>query len=106
MSIRSRDIATQTLVCMLSAAVVLATPAGVVAQAAPRVFTTAAGEWPSYTGDVRGSRYSPLSQITAENFSSLEVAWRFKTDALGPRPEFKLEEIGRASCRERVSLVV
>ena len=76
---------------MLSAAVVLATPAGVVAQTAPRVFTTATGEWPSYTGDVRGSRYSPLNQITAENFSSLEVAWRFKTDALGPRPEFKLE---------------
>ena len=76
---------------MLSAAVVLATPASVVAQTAPRVFTTATGEWPSYTGDVRGSRYSPLNQITAENFSSLEVAWRLKTDALGPRPEFKLE---------------
>ncbi len=56
-----------------------------------RPFTTAKGEWPSYTGDVRGSRYSPLDQITAANFSSLEVAWRFKTDALGPRPEFKLE---------------
>ena len=57
----------------------------------PRVLTTATGEWPSYTGDVRGSRYSPLDQITAANFSSLEVAWRFKTDALGPRPEYKLE---------------
>ena len=56
-----------------------------------RPFTTANGEWPSYTGDARGSRYSPLDQITAANFSTLEVAWRFKTDALGPRPEFKLE---------------
>lgn len=54
-------------------------------------FTTAAGEWPSYAGDARGTRYAPLDQITAENFGTLEVAWRFKTDALGPRPEFKLE---------------
>jgi len=53
--------------------------------------TTAAGEWPSYTGDTRGSRYAPLEQINAGNFSTLEVAWRFKTDSLGPRPEFKLE---------------
>ncbi len=58
---------------------------------APRVLTTATGEWPSYTGDTRGSRYSPLDQITAANFGTLEVAWRFKTDQLGPRPEFKLE---------------
>jgi len=42
-------------------------------------------------GDTRGSRYSPLEQITRANFSTLEVAWRFKTDSLGPRPEFKLE---------------
>ena len=54
-------------------------------------FTTAGGEWPSHTGDTRGTRYSPLDQITAANFSTLEVAWRFKTDQLGPRPEFKLE---------------
>ena len=25
------------------------------------------------------------------NFGKLEVAWRFKTDHLGPRPEYKLE---------------
>lgn len=54
-------------------------------------FTTARGEWPSYTGDARGLRYAPLDQISAANFSSLEVAWRFKTDTLGPRPEYKLE---------------
>ena len=49
------------------------------------------GEWPSYTGDIRGSRYSPLDQINAQNFNDLEVAWRFKTDSLGTRPEYKLE---------------
>jgi quinoprotein glucose dehydrogenase len=49
------------------------------------------GEWPMYTADLRGSKYSPLDQINASNFNKLEVAWRFKTDNLGTRPEFKLE---------------
>ncbi len=49
------------------------------------------GEWPHYTGDLRGTRYSPLDQINASNFNKLEVAWRFKPDNLGTRPEFKLE---------------
>ena len=52
--------------------------------------STATGEWPAYGGDVAHTRYSPLSQIDADNFSRLEVAWRFKTDELGPRPEYKL----------------
>ncbi len=53
--------------------------------------STAKGEWPYYTADIRGSRYSPLDQIDASNFNKLTVAWRFKTDNLGPFPEFKLE---------------
>ena len=53
--------------------------------------STAKGEWPYYTADLKGSRYSPLDQINASNFSKLEVAWRFKTDNFGPFPEFKLE---------------
>ena len=53
--------------------------------------TTQNGEWPYYTADLKGTKYSPLDQINAANFSKLEVAWRFKTDNLGPRPEYKLE---------------
>jgi quinoprotein glucose dehydrogenase len=53
--------------------------------------STRNGEWPMYTADLRGSKYSPLDQINASNFSKMEVAWRFKTDNLGPRPETKLE---------------
>src|SRR5581483_4394964 len=53
--------------------------------------STKNGDWPTYNADVRGSRYSPLDQITADNFNKLEIAWRFKTDNLGTRPEFKLE---------------
>jgi quinoprotein glucose dehydrogenase len=49
------------------------------------------GEWTTYGGDLASTRYAPLDQINADNFNKLEVAWRFKTDSLGPRPEFKFE---------------
>jgi quinoprotein glucose dehydrogenase len=53
--------------------------------------STARGDWPMYFADPSGSRYSPLDQINASNFSKLEVAWHFKTDQLGAHPEYKLE---------------
>jgi quinoprotein glucose dehydrogenase len=56
------------------------------AQSGPR-----SGEWPTYGGDLGSTRYSPLDQINAGNFNKLEVAWRFKTDSLGPRPEYQFE---------------
>jgi quinoprotein glucose dehydrogenase len=49
------------------------------------------GEWRAYGGDTGHTRYAPLNQIDASNFSKLVVAWRFKTDHLGPRPEFMFE---------------
>ena len=49
------------------------------------------GEWPAYGADTGHTRYSPLDQINASNFSKLEVAWRFKSDSLGPRPEYQWE---------------
>src|SRR6184192_2421601 len=49
------------------------------------------GEWWTYGGDLASTRYSPLDQINKDNFKTLEVAWRFKTDFLGPRPEFNLQ---------------
>jgi len=49
------------------------------------------GEWPTYGGDLASTRYSALDQITKENFNKLEVAWRFKTESLGPRPEFNYQ---------------
>jgi quinoprotein glucose dehydrogenase len=51
----------------------------------------AKGEWRTYGGDLGHTRYSALDQITPANFSKLEVAWRFKTDNLGPRLEFNLQ---------------
>jgi quinoprotein glucose dehydrogenase len=49
------------------------------------------GEWPTYGGDLGNTRYSPLDQIDAGNFSRLEIAWRFKTDNLGPNREFNFQ---------------
>ena len=69
-----------------AAVVALVLQAGVIAQnGAPDV------EWRTYGGDLASTRYSALDQIDAGNFEDLEVAWRFKTDALGPRPEFNLQ---------------
>ena len=108
MSLRtSRSVSALLLVAVLSFAPISvpgqsadksATPAPTKkSTAAPRsaagtwVPSTKNGEWPHYTGDLTGARYSPLDQINAENFNKLEVAWRFKTDSLGTRPEYKLE---------------
>jgi len=49
------------------------------------------GEWRTYGGDLGNTHYSPLDQINAGTFNQLQVAWRFKTDNLGPRPETNLE---------------
>jgi len=49
------------------------------------------GEWRTYGGDLGSTRYAPLDQINAKNFNELEVAWRFKTESLGPRPEYQYE---------------
>jgi quinoprotein glucose dehydrogenase len=48
---------------------------------------TSDGEWPSYGHTPHGDRHSPLKQITPENVSRLQVAWRFHTGE--GAPEFK-----------------
>jgi len=47
-------------------------------------------DWVYYGGDARNWRYMPFDQINASNFSSLQVAWRFRTDNLGPSLDFNL----------------
>jgi len=49
------------------------------------------GEWTTYGADLANTRYSALDQINAANFDKLEIAWRFKTESLGPRPEYQFE---------------
>ena len=71
------------------------TAAGIALAASPlRAQSTATPpdtEWPSYGGNLGYWRYQPLDQINASNFNRLEVAWQFKTDNLGNRPEFILQ---------------
>jgi glucose dehydrogenase len=64
--------------------------ASTIGQARPAP-STKNGDWTYYTADIRGTKYSPLAEINESNFKNLEVAWRFKTDNLGTRPEYKLE---------------
>src|ERR1700750_2071977 len=48
-------------------------------------------EWRHFAGELNSQRYSPLDQIKPSNFQNLQVAWRFKPDVFGPRPEFSYE---------------
>jgi quinoprotein glucose dehydrogenase len=70
---------------LLSTAAILALPGAVSAQ------ETGTVEWRHYGGDLANRRYSPLDQINAANFNQLEIAWRFKPDSLGARPEYQYE---------------
>ena len=72
-------------IALLFPALMLAAGAAFPQQGAPD------GEWPTYGGDPGNTRYSALDQIDASNFPELEVAWRFKTDNLGPRPEYRFQ---------------
>ena len=49
------------------------------------------GEWRSYGGDIKNTRYSPLDQIDASNFDDLEIAWRIKMSNFGPNPEYNFQ---------------
>ena len=44
-------------------------------------------EWKTYGGDLASTRYAPLDQIDATNFSRLQIAWRLNTTPFGPRPD-------------------
>ena len=38
-------------------------------------------DWPMYTRDLAGTRYSPLKQINGTNVSKLSQAWRYSLRA-------------------------
>ncbi len=75
-----------TRIHLIGMAFIAATPLLAAAQSG-----TAGSEWRAYGGDLGHTRYAPLSQIDATTFPRLEVAWRFKTDSLGPRPEYTFQ---------------
>ena len=58
----------------------------------PRVTGQAAtppsGEWRNWGADGATSHYSAIDQIDRTNVKNLKVAWRWKTENFGPRPDF------------------
>src|SRR4029078_2517109 len=56
------------VVCLLSLSVFLAQT--------PR--PPSPGDWPMYSRDLSGTRYSPLTQITTKNVAKLTSAWTFR----------------------------
>ena len=42
------------------------------------------GEWRYWAADAWSTRYSPLDQINANNFDSLQIAWQWNAGAFGP----------------------
>jgi glucose dehydrogenase len=46
------------------------------------------GEWRYLGGDAGNTRYSPLNQINATNFSDLEQAWIWRSDNFGPNLDY------------------
>ena len=56
-----------------------------------RPVSSVEGEWLFHRGDLASTNYSPLGQINRENAKDLEIAWRWKSDNYGPRPEFYMK---------------
>ncbi len=78
----SRRLAAGAAALLLAAAV---SPPALQAQS-----TGPAGEWRAFGADHANTKYSPLDQITVENFTDLEIAWRWtsiSTDVTRVRPE-------------------
>ena len=49
------------------------------------------GEWPHWGADLGNSKYSPLDQINRDNVKDLRIAWRWKSENFGPRPQNNME---------------
>ena len=50
------------------------------------------GEWRAFGADPTNTKYSPLDQITANNFTDLEIAWRWtsiSTEVTSRRPDIR-----------------
>src|SRR6476619_3113374 len=56
-------------------------------------YGTKNGEWRAYAGEPGNTKYSPLDQINKDNAKNLRIAWRFKTDNSGPRPDFNMQAV-------------
>ena len=67
---------------VLAAALLLAVPLAAQNRDMPE------GEWRYQSGDAWGTRSSPLTDVNADNFGDLEVAWMWRADNFGPKPSY------------------
>jgi quinoprotein glucose dehydrogenase len=49
------------------------------------------GEWPHWGADLASTKYSSLDQINRDNVKNLRIAWRWKSENYGPRPQNNME---------------
>jgi quinoprotein glucose dehydrogenase len=75
----------------LAFALTLAVP--LVPAAASAQSGATAGEWRAWGGDVGATRYSALEGIHRGNVDRLEIAWRWRMDNFGPRPEARSQTV-------------
>ncbi len=79
----------RTVVALLVGSVAMATTALATTALAQAAVKTAGargnvdGEWRVWGADAWSTRYSPLDQINARNFDSLQVAWTWNASAMG-----------------------
>jgi len=90
---RSWPIGRVLVLTIAAAAAVMATrTTGVVQlQAQARPPAARPGDWRWAGSDSGASRYSPLNQISADNVSKVNVAWRWSARNQGPRPALQLQ---------------
>lgn len=80
-SLRAARVAGSALAVLMGLSMLAAAQRGV----------TTTGDWPHWGGDLGNTKYSPLEQITRRNVKELLVAWRWKADNFGPRPDLNYE---------------
>lgn len=61
-----------------------ATEFAVINQPVPQLTQSGAIDWPAYGFDPEGTRFSPASQINAQNVHSLTLAWTYRTGETRP----------------------
>ena len=84
MALKTRRIGMTVAGAAIAAMAIVATASQTNAvQGSARVRGNVPGEWRYWGADAWSTRYSPLDQINASNFGSLEVAWQWSASPLG-----------------------
>ncbi len=84
-----RTVGLAAIACAAIGGVLLTQAQRTTAQAKPLTRGNAFGEWRYWAADAWGTRYSPLDQIDAKNFDSLQVAWQWNAGAFGKDEYFR-----------------